>query len=144
MDYGCKICTHNRCTTGIESFFEEKTISLDPLINKDPLKYFYKELGNNFTSSEKLAKNLRMKFKKKHNHKIIKHFIYNISKENNSHKIISNFLYKKYYNFQTKTEHKFYSVGLIDLIKSFIDKILSIKPGFENIQIKKLVNLIIQ
>ena len=136
---GAKYVTHNRCTTGIESFFlKKKTISLDPLINKDPLKYFYKELGNNFTSSEKLAKNLRMKFKKKHNHKIIKHFIYNISKENNSHKIISNFFYKKYYNFQTKTDHKFNSVGLIDLIKSFIDKILSIKPGFRKYSNQKI------
>ena len=133
-----KLVIHNRCTSGIESFFlNKKTISFDPLFKRDPLNYFFKEIGNNYDSLENLIRNINFKINKKSKKKIIQYFIYNCNKKQ-SHKIISNFIFNKYHYFKDKNEYQHKLVSSVDLLKLFLGKIFSLKSGYRKYSNQKI------
>ena len=129
---------------GIEGFLLNKNIvSLDPIIEKDPLKKLYSSLCQNFKSAKKLTnriyknKSKFSSFKKNKFNKILKDSVHNID-NNQAHVIISNYLNNYIKLIKNKKDYNFDLVKPIDLIKLFAGKILSIKMGYRKYSNQKI------
>ncbi len=139
-----KFIIFNRCTTGIEGYLlRKKTFSLDPIVEKDPLKKLYSSISKNYKSAEALSnaiyKDEIFSNQKISSNSVLKNTICNIDKKK-SHIIISNYLnnYLKFTNLN-KT-FNFDLVKPIDLIKFLMGKILSLKKGFRKYSNQKIGN----
>ena len=145
-----KLAIFNRCTTGIEGYLlNKKMLSLDPIIEKDPLKKLYRSISNNYKSAKSLV-NETSEDKKLPNDDLLKQYIFNI-KKNESHKIIANFIKKQISKIKINENKSFSIVSLIDLLKLFLGNLLSFKKGsrkymkqkigkFNYFSIKKSIN----
>tara|TARA_B100000989_G_scaffold298563_1_gene288455 strand:+ start:4759 stop:6075 length:1317 start_codon:yes stop_codon:yes gene_type:complete len=152
-----KLVIFNRCTTGIEGYLlNKKTFSLDPIVEKDPLKKLYRSISKNFKTAKNLvneiAENKRflLNYKNLANDDLLRQYIFN-TKKKESHKIIANFIKKRINKIKINKNKKFSLVTPVDLLKLFLGNLLSIKKGsrkymkqkigkFNYFSIKKSIN----